>query len=87
VSLPPQFGETHAAVAASPAVEGVHGGAVVTAELVDGLLADLSLPEEVDDLRLAEPALAHRIRSFDWADSTISGGPVFGGAGQSRLET
>jgi hypothetical protein len=78
-SLPSQFGDSHAAVAASPAVEGVHGDAVVTAELADGLLADLGLPEDVDDLRLAEPTLTHRIRSLDWADSTISGGPVFGG--------
>ena len=52
---------------------------MVTAELADGLFADLGLPEDVDDLRLAEPALTHRIRCFAWADSTISGGPVFGG--------
>jgi hypothetical protein len=79
VSLPSQFGDSHAAGAASPAVEGVHGDAVVMAELADGLLAELGLPEDVDDLRLAEPALAHRIRFFAWADSTISDGPVFGG--------
>jgi hypothetical protein len=78
-SLPSQFGDSHAAVAAPPAVEGVYGDAVVAAELADGLLADFGLPEDVDDLRLAEPALAHRIRSLAWADSTISGGPVFGG--------
>ena len=57
-SLSPQFGDSHAPVAASPAVEGVHGDAVVTAELADGLFTDLGLPEDVDDLRLAEPALA-----------------------------
>src|SRR5262249_31591344 len=74
VSLPPQFGDYHAAGAASPAVEGIHGDAVVAAELADGRLAELGLPEDVDDLRLAEPALTHRIRSFAWADSPISGG-------------
>ena len=57
----------------------VQGDAVVAAELTDGLLADLGLPEAGDDRRLAEPALVHRIRSLGWADSTISGGPVFGG--------
>src|SRR5262249_18170366 len=41
VSLPPQFWDPHAAVAASPAGEGVHGDAVVAAELPDGLLADV----------------------------------------------
>ena len=51
---------------------------MVAAQLADGLFADVGLPEDVDDLRLAEPALAHRIRSFAWADSPISGGPVSG---------
>jgi hypothetical protein len=85
VTLPPQFGDSHAAVAASPAVQGVHGDAVVTAELADVRFAAVSLPEDVDDLRLAEPALAHRIRSLAWADSIIFGGPVFGG-GQVNIE-
>jgi hypothetical protein len=54
VSLSPQFGDTHAALAASPAVGGVHGDAMVAAELADSVLADVGLPEDVDDLRLAE---------------------------------
>jgi hypothetical protein len=62
-----------------PAVESVHKDAVVSAELADGFFADVGLPEDEEDLRLPEPALADRIRSLAWADSTISIGPVSGG--------
>src|SRR5262245_35377641 len=43
VSQSPQFGDSQAAVAASPAVERVLGDAMVAAELADGRLADLGL--------------------------------------------
>src|SRR5262249_28107550 len=39
----------------------------------------VGLPEDVDKLELAEPAVTHRMRSFDCSDSTIVSVPLFRG--------
>jgi hypothetical protein len=51
--------------------KGLHQSAVT-------LLAGVGLTEDLDDPGLAESTLAQRIRSASGADSTTSGGPVFG---------
>jgi hypothetical protein len=77
--MSPQRGESHAAVASLPTIEGVLREAVVAAVLGDRLLVHFGLSEYLDDPGLAETALTHRIRSLAGADTTISGGPDFGG--------